>query len=75
MHAQDAVVLAPDFSIADTTRLSESYPQVVTAPAVMPCSWCEAGWRSGRRMTAPQIHVRFPGTAREVLTFYRDIFG
>lgn len=26
-------------------------------------------------MTAPQIYVSFPGTAREALTFYRDVFG
>ncbi|MFF1382194.1 VOC family protein [Arthrobacter sp. NPDC058288] len=26
-------------------------------------------------MTAPQIYVSFPGTAREALTYYRDIFG
>ena len=26
-------------------------------------------------MTAPQIYVSFPGTAREVLGFYADVFG
>jgi PhnB protein len=26
-------------------------------------------------MTAPQIYVSFPGTAREALGFYKDIFG
>lgn len=26
-------------------------------------------------MTAPQIYVSFPGTAREALTFYREVFG
>jgi PhnB protein len=26
-------------------------------------------------MTAPQVHVSFPGTAREALTFYADVFG
>ena len=26
-------------------------------------------------MTAPQIYVSFPGTAREALGFYADIFG
>ncbi|MHC6231052.1 VOC family protein [Arthrobacter sp. MMS24-T111] len=26
-------------------------------------------------MTAPQIYVMFPGTAREALAFYADVFG
>ena len=26
-------------------------------------------------MTAPQIYVSFPGTAREALSFYADVFG
>lgn len=26
-------------------------------------------------MTAPQIYVSFPGTAREALTFYAEVFG
>ena len=26
-------------------------------------------------MTAPQIYVTFPGTAREALSFYADVFG
>jgi hypothetical protein len=26
-------------------------------------------------MTAPQIYVSFPGTAREALGFYADVFG
>lgn len=26
-------------------------------------------------MTAPQIYVSFPGTAREALNFYADVFG
>ncbi|MFP5315240.1 MAG: VOC family protein [Actinomycetes bacterium] len=26
-------------------------------------------------MTAPQIYVSFPGTARQALTFYADVFG
>ncbi|WP_309070536.1 VOC family protein [Arthrobacter sp.] len=26
-------------------------------------------------MTAPQVYVSFPGTAREALTFYADVFG
>jgi PhnB protein len=26
-------------------------------------------------MTAPALYVHFPGTAREALTFYRDVFG
>jgi len=27
------------------------------------------------QMTAPQIYVSFPGTAREALEFYADVFG
>lgn len=30
---------------------------------------------SGMPMTAPQIYVNFPGTAREALSFYRHVFG
>ena len=26
-------------------------------------------------MTAPTIYIRFPGTAREALTFYAEVFG
>jgi PhnB protein len=26
-------------------------------------------------MTAPQLYVSFPGTAREALSFYADVFG
>lgn len=26
-------------------------------------------------MAAPQVYVSFPGTAREALTFYADVFG
>lgn len=33
------------------------------------------GVRILRGMTAPQIYVTFPGTAREALGFYADVFG
>ena len=39
-----------------------------TGPVVRACLYAV-------RMTALQIYVSFPGTAREALGFYADVFG
>ncbi len=39
------------------------------------CQGVQAGAHNIRSMNAPTPYLHFPGTARDVLTFYGDVFG
>jgi hypothetical protein len=58
------------------TSLSKTPPSAEDRESVVPMS-APAGpaTLSIRSMTAPTPYLHFPGTARDALTFYGDVFG